>query len=153
MRENFYIALIKNTVMEIKHKIQTLFHHLSAYISAIHLDSRCIKYTMYIYQEIIKYRLNKLKFIVTTYFVSTRIYVSIKAMAPVHPISAKGLILGSKSLLSPGTMWQTLEKKQCNYTHVLVFHWTTVSFIILYNVWYILPGTISGYESKYWESI
>lgn len=51
MRENFYmyIALIKNTVMEIKHKIQTLFHYLSAYISAIHLDSRCIKYTMYIY--------------------------------------------------------------------------------------------------------
>lgn len=48
MRENFYIALIKNTVKEIKHKIQTLFHHLSAYISAIHLDSRCIKYTMYI---------------------------------------------------------------------------------------------------------
>lgn len=39
MRENFYIALIKNTVKEIKHKIQTLFHHLSAYISAIHLDS------------------------------------------------------------------------------------------------------------------
>lgn len=49
MRENFYIALIKNTVKEIKHKIQTLFHHLSAYISAIYLDSRCIKYTMYIY--------------------------------------------------------------------------------------------------------
>lgn len=49
MIENFCIALIKNTVKEIKHKIQTLFHYLSAYISAIHLDSRCIKYTMYIY--------------------------------------------------------------------------------------------------------
>lgn len=129
MRENFYIALIKNTVKEIKHKIQTLFHYLSAYISAIHLDSRCIKYTMYIYQEIIKYRLNKLQFIVTTYFVSTRIYVSIKAMAPVHPISAKGLILGSKSLLSPGTMWQTLEKKQCNYISISLDHCVIYNFI------------------------
>lgn len=74
-----------------------------------------------------------LQFTVTTYFVSTRIYVSIKAMAPVHPISAKGLILGSKSLLSPGTMWQTLEKKQCYDISIsLSQNWETMDHCVIY---------------------
>lgn len=49
MRENFYIVLIKNIVKEIKYKIQILFYYFFVYIFVIYLDSRCIKYIMYIY--------------------------------------------------------------------------------------------------------